>query len=56
MRLYKGKKFVEVEWTVGPIPVDDKWGKEIISRSVIARLWTQFVSVKMNLRILWLWL
>ncbi|CAK8687802.1 unnamed protein product [Clavelina lepadiformis] len=32
VRLYKGKKFVEVEWTVGPIPVDDKWGKEIISR------------------------
>ncbi|XP_078495203.1 lysosomal alpha-mannosidase [Ciona intestinalis] len=32
IRLYAGKKQIEVEWTVGPIPVHDKWGKEVISR------------------------
>ena len=41
-RLWKGNNFVDVEWSVGPIPVSDKcewdtkngchWGKEIISR------------------------
>jgi len=31
-RLYKGSKHLEVEWTVGHIPIDDKIGKEIISR------------------------
>jgi len=25
IRLYKGSKFVEVEWTAGPIPVDTPW-------------------------------
>ena len=30
--LYAGGKTVEVEWTVGPIPVNDKIGKEIIVR------------------------
>uniref|UniRef100_H2Z3Y8 Alpha-mannosidase n=1 Tax=Ciona savignyi TaxID=51511 RepID=H2Z3Y8_CIOSA len=32
VRLYKGIKHIEVEWTVGPIPVKDQWGKEVISR------------------------
>ncbi|XP_053573804.1 lysosomal alpha-mannosidase [Bombina bombina] len=32
VRLYKGQKYVELEWTLGPIPNDDGWGKEIISR------------------------
>ena len=41
-RLWKGAKHVEVEWSVGPIPVKEKcdwdpkngcaWGKEVISR------------------------
>lgn len=32
-RLYRGAKHVEVEWTVGPIPVaEDGWGKEVITR------------------------
>merc|ERR1711957_648557 len=41
IRLYKDEPFVEVEWTVGPIPVNtewleknfsSKWGKEVIIR------------------------
>lgn len=32
VRLYPGQRHLELEWTVGPIPVGDKWGKEIISR------------------------
>lgn len=32
VRLHAGQRFVELEWTVGPIPVGDGWGKEIISR------------------------
>lgn len=31
-RLYKGKEHAEVEFTVGPIPVDDGIGKEIITQ------------------------
>ena len=40
-RLYKKANYLEVEWSVGPIPTNDKcpwyngtchWGKEIISR------------------------
>jgi len=31
-RLYRGRKHVEIEYTVGHIPVDDGVGKEIISR------------------------
>lgn len=30
--LYVGAKMVEVEWTVGPIPINDNTGKEIIIR------------------------
>jgi len=30
--LYDGGEVVEVEWTVGPIPIDDNRGKEIIIR------------------------
>ena len=30
--LYDGEQYVEVEWTVGPIPVNDNIGKEIIMR------------------------
>ena len=32
IRLYKGKKFVEMEYSVGSIPIGDVVGKEIISR------------------------
>lgn len=32
VRLYKGQPYIELEWTVGPIPINDHWGKEIISR------------------------
>lgn len=32
IRVYKDEKFVEFEWLVGPIPVEDKIGKEIVSR------------------------
>ncbi|GCC34708.1 hypothetical protein chiPu_0013183 [Chiloscyllium punctatum] len=32
VRLYKDQQFVELEWTVGPIPVGDGVGKEVISR------------------------
>uniref|UniRef100_A0A8C9K0Y5 Lysosomal alpha-mannosidase n=1 Tax=Panthera tigris altaica TaxID=74533 RepID=A0A8C9K0Y5_PANTA len=32
VRLYRGQRHLELEWTVGPIPVGDGWGKEIISR------------------------
>ncbi|KAI3457771.1 hypothetical protein Pfo_014434 [Paulownia fortunei] len=31
-RVYKGKEHAEVEFTVGPIPVDDGFGKEIIAQ------------------------
>ena len=30
--LYDNAQVVEIEWTVGPIPIDDKVGKEIILR------------------------
>lgn len=32
VRLYVGQRHAEFEYTVGPIPVGDKWGKEIITR------------------------
>ncbi|NXX60469.1 MA2B1 mannosidase, partial [Scopus umbretta] len=32
VRLRAGEPYVELEWTVGPIPVEDGWGKEIVSR------------------------
>ncbi|XP_007421015.1 lysosomal alpha-mannosidase isoform X1 [Python bivittatus] len=32
VRLYAGQPYVELEWTVGPIPIWDHRGKEIISR------------------------
>nr|XP_012645942.1 lysosomal alpha-mannosidase isoform X1 [Microcebus murinus] len=32
VRLYPGQRHLELEWTVGPIPVTDSWGKEVISR------------------------
>lgn len=31
VRLYKDQKFVELEYSIGPIPVDDNKGKEVIS-------------------------
>ncbi len=30
--LYNGGEFVEVQWTVGPVPINDNIGKEIIIR------------------------
>ncbi|XP_057366002.1 lysosomal alpha-mannosidase-like [Daphnia carinata] len=32
IRVYKGQEHVELDWVVGPIPVEDGIGKEIISR------------------------
>ena len=32
IRLRKGSDLVELEWTVGPIPIDDEMGKEVISK------------------------
>ncbi|XP_077183388.1 lysosomal alpha-mannosidase [Paroedura picta] len=32
VRLYAGQPYVELEWTVGPIPIRDDLGKEIVSR------------------------
>lgn len=32
VRLYENKKYAEFEWTVGPIPINDGYGKEVISR------------------------
>ncbi|KAJ1689196.1 hypothetical protein LUZ63_013351 [Rhynchospora breviuscula] len=32
IRLYKERGYAEVEFTIGPIPVEDKIGKEVISR------------------------
>ncbi|XP_058146251.1 lysosomal alpha-mannosidase [Dasypus novemcinctus] len=32
VRLYPGQRHLELEWTVGPIPVGEGWGKEIVSR------------------------
>ncbi|KAL8049130.1 hypothetical protein ABFX02_06G001300 [Erythranthe guttata] len=31
-RVYKGKEHAEIEFTIGPIPVDDGFGKEIIAQ------------------------
>uniref|UniRef100_A0A803LR41 Alpha-mannosidase n=1 Tax=Chenopodium quinoa TaxID=63459 RepID=A0A803LR41_CHEQI len=31
-RLYKNKEYVEVEYTVGPIPVEDGFGKEVVAK------------------------
>jgi len=32
VRLYMGSPSIEVEYTVGPIPIDDSLGKEVVSR------------------------
>lgn len=32
VRIYKKEKLVEFEWLVGPIPIDDSVGREIVSR------------------------
>jgi lysosomal alpha-mannosidase len=32
IRIYDGAEIAEVEWIVGPIPIDDNIGKEIIMR------------------------
>jgi len=32
MRLYENKSFIEVEYTIGPIPIDDGVGKEIVTK------------------------
>ncbi len=34
IRLYKDDLTVEMEWTVGPVPVDDGMGKEIMSKFI----------------------
>ncbi|XP_077212125.1 alpha-mannosidase At3g26720-like [Tasmannia lanceolata] len=37
-RVYKGKEHVEIEFTVGPIPVDDEIGKEIVTQFTTAMM------------------
>ncbi|XP_023318565.1 lysosomal alpha-mannosidase isoform X1 [Trichogramma pretiosum] len=32
IRIYNGKNYVEFNWLVGPIPVNDKTGKEVITK------------------------
>lgn len=32
VRVYKTENFVEFEWLVGPVPIDDNVGKEVVSR------------------------
>lgn len=32
VRVYKKERYLEFEWLVGPVPIDDNVGKEIISR------------------------
>ncbi|XP_063997381.1 lysosomal alpha-mannosidase, partial [Pogoniulus pusillus] len=32
VRLHAGQPYLELEWTLGPIPVQDGWGKEVVSR------------------------
>ena len=32
IRLREGSLAVEIEWTVGPIPIDDNFGKEVVSQ------------------------
>lgn len=34
VRMYRDSAYVELEWLVGPIPIDDGNGKEIISKLV----------------------
>ncbi|KAJ1295941.1 hypothetical protein BS78_01G261000 [Paspalum vaginatum] len=38
-RLYKNKEHAEVEYTIGPIPIDDDIGKEVITR--LTKTWPQ---------------
>ncbi|XP_033821330.1 lysosomal alpha-mannosidase [Periophthalmus magnuspinnatus] len=32
VRLYSGSRALELEWTIGPVPIDDDLGKEVITR------------------------
>lgn len=32
IRLAKGARHAEITYTVGPVPIDDGWGKEVVSR------------------------
>ena len=32
IRLWAGQEFAEVEYSVGPVPIDDNFGKEVFSR------------------------
>ncbi len=31
IRLFENENYIEVTYTVGPIPVSDGWGKEIVT-------------------------
>ena len=35
-RIWKGHEHAEVEWTAGPIPIDDGFGKEIVLKYKVA--------------------
>ncbi|XP_048256757.1 lysosomal alpha-mannosidase-like isoform X2 [Haliotis rufescens] len=32
IRVYENEQYAEFQWTIGPIPIDDKIGKEVITR------------------------
>jgi lysosomal alpha-mannosidase len=53
-RLYDGEKMAEIEWIVGPIPVDDNIGKEIIMRydTDIASMVEVFIRMPMDVKYL----
>lgn len=41
VRVYAGAPGVEFEWTVGPIPIDDGLGKEVIRHAIAPRTWRE---------------
>lgn len=36
LRLWRNSRNLEVEWTVGPVPIDDGVGKEVTDRHKLA--------------------
>jgi len=50
IRLYRGKKYVEVEWTAGPIPVDTPWMPPVAfdGKKAMPNNWGKEVVVRYN--------
>ena len=52
IRLYKGKPYVEVEWTAGPVPIDTPWLPPVAfeghgaHKQPLPNLWGKEVIVK----------